>query len=145
VSNKDWYVFNANYGTTEEKAFVRMLDRQMDKLKEDYNGIYLIRNERHFKIYNFKDGQAFEPDYVLFLKAKDGALLTYQLFIEPKGKHIKDYDKWKEDFLKDLTNQFAGKIIRFNEQNNYRLIGVPFYNNEDENRFKQSLFEALET
>ena len=64
----DWYVFNANYGTSEEKAFVRMLDAQTQWLKEKYDGIYLIRNERHFKIYNFDDGQAFEPDFVLSLR-----------------------------------------------------------------------------
>ena len=70
VSDKDWYVFNANYGTSEEKAFVRMLDRQISTLKEKYDVIYLIRNERHFKIYSFSKGQAFEPDFVLFLQEK---------------------------------------------------------------------------
>ena len=88
VAHRDWYVFNANYGTSEEKAFVRMLDAQTQWLKEIYDGIYLIRNERHFKIYNFDDGQAFEPDFVLFLRQKNGNTLTYQLFIEPKGKFI---------------------------------------------------------
>ena len=82
---RDWYVFQANYGASEEKAFVRMLERQMKRLKERYDGIYLARNERHFKIYNFDDGQAFEPDFVLFLREKDGNLLTYQMFVEPKG------------------------------------------------------------
>ena len=81
-------MYNANYGTSEEKAFVQMLDAQTHWLKEIYDGIYLIRNERHFKIYNFDDGQAFEPDFVLFLRQKNGNTLTYQLFIEPKGKFI---------------------------------------------------------
>ena len=35
VADKGWYVFNANYGTREEKAFVRMFSRQMDTLKEE--------------------------------------------------------------------------------------------------------------
>ncbi|MFC2021637.1 DEAD/DEAH box helicase family protein [Chloroflexota bacterium] len=142
VSDKEWYVFNANYGTSEEKAFVRMLDRQIDKLGNIYENIYLIRNERHFKIFDTK-GQAFEPDFVLFLQEKEGKLLTYQLFIEPKGKYLKEHDQWKQDLLKDITNQFAGKIIDFGENQKYRLIGVPFYNNQDENIFKQSLYEAL--
>jgi len=81
-------------GTSEEKAFVRMLDRQMDILKQKCNGIYLIRNERHFKIFSLSDGQAFEPDFVLFLQEKNGKMLTYQIFIEPKGKHLKEHDKW---------------------------------------------------
>jgi type III restriction enzyme len=144
VANKDWYVFNANYGTSEEKAFVRMLDLQMDQLRKTYEGIYLIRNERYFKIYNFSDGQAFEPDYVLFLKEKSGNLLTYQLFIEPKGRHLKEYEKWKEEFLKEITKKFAGEVLLFGKKNKYRLIGVPFYNNADENEFKQSLIEVLQ-
>ncbi len=147
VSDKGWYVFNANYGTGEEKAFVRMLDRQMDTLKKKYDGIYLIRNERHFKIYNFSDGQAFEPDFVLFLREKDGNMLTYQIFIEPKGKHLKEHDKWKQDFLKELTEKFEGKTLGFKTQvktQKYRLLGVPFYNNEDENKFKQSLYEVID-
>ncbi|MGD9489194.1 MAG: DEAD/DEAH box helicase family protein [Calditrichaceae bacterium] len=143
VGDKDWYVFNANYGTSEEKAFVRMLDRQMDSLRKNYDGIYLIRNENHFKIYNFSDGRAFEPDFVLFLKEKAGQLLTYQLFVEPKGKHLKEHDKWKQDFLKEISKRFAGKLLDFSKSKKYRLIGVPFYNNEDENKFKQHLFDSL--
>ncbi|MBU4495384.1 MAG: type III deoxyribonuclease, partial [Acidobacteria bacterium] len=147
VADKGWYVFNANYGTSEEKAFVRMLDRQMETLKEKYDGIYLVRNERHFKIYSFSDGQAFEPDFVLYLHEKNGDMLTYQIFIEPKGKHLKEYDKWKQEFLKEVTEKFKGKTLEFKTQQRtqkYRLVGVPFYNNEDENKFKQSLYEVVE-
>ncbi|MBC8198821.1 MAG: DEAD/DEAH box helicase family protein [Desulfobacteraceae bacterium] len=147
VKDKDWYVFNANYGTSEEKAFVRMLERQMDTLQKRYDGIFLVRNERHFKIYSFSDGQAFEPDFVLFLRAKNGNMLTYQIFIEPKGKHLKEHDKWKQTFLKEITEKFKGKTLEFKTQSKtqkYRLVGVPFYNNEDENKFKQSLFEVIE-
>ena len=143
VSDKEWYVFNANYGTSEEKAFVHMLNRQVDKLGNFYTQIYLIRNERHFKIFDSK-GQAFEPDFALFLQEKGGTLLTYQLFIEPKGRYLKEHDQWKQDLLKNITNRFADKVIDFGENKKYRLIGVPFYNNQDENIFKQSLYEALQ-
>ena len=40
--DREWYVFNANYGTSEEKAFVRTLDAQMDELKKKYDRIYLV-------------------------------------------------------------------------------------------------------
>lgn len=144
VSSKDWFAFNTVYGTSEEKAFVRMLDRQMGKLKEQYDGIYLVRNEGHFKIYNFSDGQAFEPDFVLFLREKSGGLLTYQLFIEPKGKHLKEHDRWKETFLKEITKEFRDdKVLKFEDKSKYRLIGLPFYNNEDENQFRASLESVL--
>ena len=142
VSAKDWFAFNTVYGTSEEKAFVQMLDREMDTLTENYDEIYLLRNERHFKIYNFDDGQAFEPDFVLFLSEKDGNMLTYQMFIEPKGKHLKAHDQWKADFLKQVTDRFQEKTLVF-EDKRYRLIGVPFYNNEEENEFRNSLYEAI--
>ena len=146
VSHRDWYVFNANYGTSEEKAFVRMLDAQTQWLKEKYDGIYLIRNERHFKIYNFDDGQAFEPDFVLSLREKNGNTLTYQIFIEPKGKHLQEHDQWKADFLKQIKEKFAGKTLKFEPESgtqSYRLLGVPFYNNQDERQFKDTLESVL--
>lgn len=142
VSAKDWFAFNTVYGTSEEKAFVRMLDRQMQKLQARYEHIYLLRNEGHFAIYNFADGQAFQPDFVLFLREKSGKLLIYQLFIEPKGQHLKEHDRWKEAFLKEITTEFGGKPLVFQDRK-YRLIGVPFYNNEDENEFRATLESVL--
>ena len=111
-----------------------MFDRQMEKLQEQYEQIYLLRNEGHFSIYNFANGQAFQPDFVLFLRKKGGMSLIYQLFIEPKGRHLKEHDRWKEIFLEEITSEFGSKPLTF-ESKKYRLIGVPFYNNEDENQF----------
>jgi len=143
IAGRDWYVFSALYGTSEEKPFVEMLDRQMSQLRKKYESVYLIRNEGHFKIFNFSDGQAFEPDFVLFLREKSGKMLTFQLFIEPKGQHLKEHDKWKEQFLKEIREQFADKILELDSDKKYRLIGVPFYNNKDENEFKATLFDVL--
>ena len=146
VSDREWYVFNANYGTNEEKAFVRMLDAQMDELKEKYDGVYLVRNERHFKIYNFDDGQAFEPDFVLFLREKNGNTLIRQIFIEPKGKYLQKHEKWKEDFLEQIKEKFAGEVLVLKTQSGtqkHRPIGVPFYDNQDERQFMESLESVL--
>ncbi len=143
VLSKEWYAFDSLYGTSEEKAFVRMLDRQIDRYKTQYEQIYLIRNEGHFAIYNFSDGQTFQPDFVLFLQEKTGQFITYQLFIEPKGAFLSEYDHWKEDFLKEIKKEFGDKLLRIGEKSKYRLIGVPFYNNEDENTFRETLDSAL--
>ena len=142
VNNKEWYVFDANYGTSEEKAFVRMLNAKIDALKENHDGIYLVRNERHFKIYSFCDGHAFEPDFVLFLRAKIGEMLTYQIFIEPKGRHLQEHERWKEDFLKQIKEKSSGKLLEF-QTKKYQVVGVPFYNNENENEFWATLESAL--
>ena len=146
VSDREWYVFNANYGTREEKDFVRALDAQIDKLKEKYDGIYLVRNERHFKIYNFDDGQAFEPDFVLFLREKNGDTLVRQIFIEPKGKHLQAHEKWKADFLEQIKEKFAGEVLVLKTRSGtqkHRPIGVPFYDNQDERQFMESLESVL--
>ena len=142
VSDREWYVFNANYGTSEEKAFVRMLDAQMDELKRKYDGIYLVRNERHFKIYNFDDGQAFEPDFVLFLREKNGNTLSRQVFIEPKGKYLQAHEKWKADFLEEIKEKFSGETLEF-QTKKHKLIGVPFYDNQNERQFRESLRSVL--
>jgi len=143
LEDKDWYVFNANYGTDEEKRFVKLIDRQIEELKKKFKTIYLIRNERQLKIYNFKDGQAFEPDYLLFLINKIGKSVTYQLFLEPKGKHLLEYDKWKSEFLEEIKERFKDKILEFSKSQRYKIIGVPFYNQETENEFKEKLFGAM--
>ena len=142
VSCKDWFANNTIYGTSEEKAFVRMLDRFVIQLEEQYDEIYLLRNEGHFAIYSFSDGRAFQPDFALFLREKNGEMSVYQLFIEPKGAHLREHDRWKEKFLAEITSQFEGRRLEFNGEK-YRLIGVPFYNNRDENEFRQALESVL--
>ena len=144
LENKDWYVFNANYWTSEEKAFVKMFDSQVVEFKKQYDEIFLIRNERHFKLFSFDDWQAFEPDFVLFLyNKKDEKNLTYQIFIEPKGKHLIWKDQWKENFLQQIKERFKDKIITFNETKKYKITWVPFYNVSEENLFKKELHESI--
>ena len=50
LSDKDWYVFSENYGTSEEKAFVKFFNAHYVELKSKYDEIYLIRNERQLHI-----------------------------------------------------------------------------------------------
>ena len=139
VSEPEWYVYNANYGTSQEKEFVNMFARRFEHLEKKYNNIYLIRNERELKIFD-KLGRAFEPDFILFCKQKDGEELTYQVFIEPKGAHLVANDKWKEDFLKEIREE--KKTIKI-YTDKYLITGVPFYNNANENEFKETLEKTL--
>ena len=145
VINKDWYVFKAAYGTSEEKACIKFFDAQMDDLRKIYDEIYLMRNERHIKIYNFKDGQGFEPDFILFLREKTGKMLTYQVFIEPKGEHLKEHDEWKEDFLRELKEKAKNQILKLDPvgSQKYQIIGLPFYNSEDEYEFRKEFDSIL--
>ncbi len=139
VAGKSWYVYNANYGTSEEKEFVKMFARRFEHLDKKFRNIYLIRNERAVKIID-KLGRAFEPDFILFCKQKKGEELTYQVFIEPKGRHLVGYDKWKEEFLEEIRKE--QKTIQI-AADKYLITGVPFYNNANENEFKKTLESAL--
>ncbi len=139
VLNEPWYVYNANYGTSEEKAFVAMFARRFESLGQKFKDIYLIRNEREIKIID-KIGRAFEPDFILFCKQKKDKELTYQVFIEPKGTHLVAHDKWKEEFLKEIREE--ERTIKI-DTDNYLITGVPFYNNANENDFKKTLEETL--
>lgn len=140
IINEPWYVYNANYGTSEEKDFVTMFAKRFETLNKKFDNIFLIRNEREIKIID-KLGRAFEPDFLLFCKQKEGEELTFQVFIEPKGGHLISHDKWKEDFLKEIEVEKRTIIINTDK---YRITGVPFYNNRAENDFKKSLESVLE-
>ena len=144
VKLRDWYAFDNLYGTSEEKAFVQMLDRWIQESDKTYEDIYLLRNEGHFSIYNFSDGRPFQPDFVLFLREKNGAALSYQLFIEPKGEHLAETDRWKEKFLEEIRAEYRSQILMENRK--YRIIGVPsFYHERYENQFRDDLNTVLKT
>lgn len=140
LADKDWYAYNANFGTTEEKKFVEMFAARFDKIKNKFSDIYLIRNEQVLKIYN-ELGQAFEPDFVLFCKQKSGKENVLQIFIEPKGEHLKGKDKWKEDFLKQIRDK--NEVIKIGTDH-YQITGVPFYNYSNKNEFAEELESVLE-
>jgi len=141
LSKKDWYVFNDNYGTSEEKYLVKYIDKTYDALKNKYDEVYLVRNEKHFQLFNFDDGTPVEPDFVLFLKKKEpGLSVHYQIFIEPKGSHLLQQDAWKQSFLLSLKKK--NKIHILDKTKKYNIWGMPFYNetitkSDFENAFKE--------
>lgn len=129
LSVRDWYVFNDCFGTSEEKLLIKYIDKKYDDLKKKYSDVYLIRNERHFQLYNFDDGRPLEPDFVLYLVGKEVVdTIHYQVFLEPKGGHLLKADEWKEKFLMDIHKNF--KIEQLFENKKYVAWGLPFFNNE---------------
>lgn len=127
LSREDWFVYEDNFGTTEEKRFVMYFSTKIKTLKEKYDEVYLIRNERNFHIYSFDEGKRFEPDYVLILSKQGVVLEQQQIFIEPKGEHLVEHDKWKQDFLLQLENYAECKCYH-NDRDEYKVYGLPFYN-----------------
>ena len=133
---QDWYVSDQFYGTSEEKGLIKFIQDTMVNLQGKYKEVYLLRNEEQYKIYDFGTGQGFQPDFILFLK--DKSKLYYQVFIEPKGDNLLDADKWKNDFLKEITEKyFDNKILKI-ENKNYRLIGLPLFNQNEKKEFAEA-------
>lgn len=143
IEDKEWYIFDSHYGTSEERDFLDLMARHIAALGKNFKEVYLVRNERQMKIYNFADGRGFEPDYLLFLVDKKGKRLTYQIFVEPKGGHLLETDKWKDDFLKDIAVEYKNKVLKLGRGTKYKILGVPFYNSENENEFMDKLKEAI--
>ena len=145
ITNKEWYVFDANYGTDQEKYCVEFIGRLIqEKRFKDYKEIYLVRNELEFPIYDFNNGDVFYPDFILFMKLKNGKDINYQIFIEPKGDYIAAGDKWKEDFLKKIRDNAKVEDLTKYEDKEIRIFGVRFYNKFVENDFEKDLFNSLE-
>lgn len=130
LSKEDWFAFEDNYGTSEEKAFVAYFKEYVKELKDKYDKVYLVRNERQLAIYSFEGGERFEPDYLLFLHlSKQDGYEQLQIFIEPKGTHLIEKDSWKEDFLLQLKSK-AIPVTKFADDNKYKIWGFHFFNRD---------------
>lgn len=143
LSTKEWYAYEEEYGTSEEKRLVNYINSRIDELYKQWSELFLIRNERDLKLFNFKDGSVFMPDYLLLLISHDGNVSSYQVFIEPKGEHIELMDQWKENFLLELE-KFAEPMDELdNKIENIRIIGLPFYRENEEVEFNEVLNKKI--
>lgn len=139
----DWFVFNDNFGTTEEKAFVAYFATYVEELKREYEKVYLVRNERQLVLYSFDGGERFEPDYLMFLRKRNGTgFEQYQIFVEPKGNHLIAQDKWKEDFLLQIESRGI-PTKTYADDNEYRVWGFPFYNQQNRMTEFMRAFERI--
>lgn len=139
----EWYAYNDCFGTSEEKYLIKYIESIIEKLREKYCDIYLVRNELDLKIYAFEDGAAFKPDFVLFMRHKDNDEIfdNIQIFIEPKGAHLEASDQWKEDFLLLIGKD---SILSFETPNNkFRMWGLPFFRENKKSRFDKAMKESL--
>ena len=143
LMQQNWYAYNENYGTSEEKALVKYFESMMPKLKEKYEEIYLVRNEKDVKIYSFDEGRPFEPDFILFLriKGKDDKYDNLQIFIEPKGDHLVSKDKWNDDFLRQIS--LIGEVRWITSSDKFDVWGLPFFNESTQDIFNKAFEENI--
>lgn len=65
LADKDWYAYNANYGTSEERAFISLFARLYENFKQKYDDIYVIRNEKVVKILTSMDEHLSQTSYYI--------------------------------------------------------------------------------
>ncbi|MFZ6778481.1 DEAD/DEAH box helicase family protein [Undibacterium sp. Ji83W] len=130
LSTRAWFAFDDCFGTSEEKLLIQYIDKRYAELAKVYSEAYLIRNEKHFKLYAFEDGRPLEPDFILYLIGKEKTdTMHYQVFIEPKGGHLLKADEWKEKFLVSIRDTFQVEQLFSNKK--YAVWGLPFYNSTE--------------
>lgn len=146
LDNLNWYAYNDNFGTSEEKLLVRLVKDLMTELEEKWTDIYLLRNEKAVRIYSFDKGQAFEPDFLMFANDKKTGNVSWQIFIEPKGSQFLDSNNtfenskegWKQEFLHQISERDEARTLV--DDDHYRIVGLPFFNDAvSKNEVKETL------
>jgi len=141
LEKADWYGQNVFYGTSEEKSFIKFISEFIEKLKQKYSDIALLRNEKFFQVFDFDEGRAFEPDFVMLLKERDHKITIYQIFIEPKGEIYTKAEPWKGKFLDEIEKK-ADTDLKL-ENKHFKLMGLPFYNEQLKKEFEEALENKL--
>ena len=142
LTTRAWFAFDDCFGTSEEKLLIQYIDKRYKDLSKVYSEAYLIRNEKHFKIYAFEDGRPFEPDFILYLIGKEKTdTMHYQVFVEPKGTYLLKADEWKEKFLVSIKEHFQVEQLFSNKK--YVVWGLPFYNSTERMPEFEEAFEKL--
>lgn len=142
LSTRAWFAFDDCFGTSEEKLLIKYIDKRYVELSKVYSEVYLIRNEKNFKLYAFEDGRPLEPDFVLYLIGKEKTdTMHYQVFIEPKGGHLLKADEWKEKFLMSIKDNFQIEQLFSNKK--HVAWGLPFYNSTERMPEFEEAFETI--
>jgi len=149
LAEKDWYAQNEFYGTEEEQSFIKFIDEFIAKLRRKYSDIALLRNKKFFQIFDFDEGRAFEPDFIMLLKKRNRVINIYQIFIEPKGDLFIDSkggfenskEGWKQEFLLEVEGR-ADTDLKL-ENKHFKLVGLPFYNEKLQKEFEEALENKL--
>jgi len=140
MQGKSWFVFEDAIVDGLEKSLIDLVGSFIERLKVNYNQIYLIRNDERntdFKLHQFNGIMShyagFMPDFILYLTDNE---CCYQLYVEPKGSQLLDQDQWKEDLLNEIRPENI-EVIGENQQ--IKLYGLKFYTEKDGRNISRQL------
>jgi type III restriction enzyme len=140
MRDHDWYIYDQAIVNGLESDMIDFINDYVDQLKEMYSEVYLIRNERKVKIVEFGGIKGFMPDFLLYLKDAD---FTYQIFLEPKGDNLREYDLWKQELLMAISENPNVHVL--GENDHVRLHGIKFYSSDKDikREFKEDFEEKV--
>lgn len=137
LQTREWYAYEEDYGDRYEKLLVKLIDKNIDKLRERWDKLYLVRNEKDLKLYDFESDGVFMPDYLLFLQKNGEQPKTYYVFMEPKGEQLEASDEWKERFLESLEQKAEVLDELGLKKTGIKIVGLKFYQPARESEFEQ--------
>lgn len=140
MKGKDWFVYTHAIVNGTEKKLVDLIGTFVQTLENKYEKVYLIRNDEkgiRLKLTEFNGPRGFMPDFILYL---ENETFNYQVYIEPKGQHLETNDAWKQEMLYEINGSDI-EVIGENEE--VRLIGLKFYNEDNEREFINELSEKV--
>lgn len=140
MKGKDWFVYTHAIVNGTEKKLVDLIGTFVQTLENEYEKVYLIRNDEkgiRLKLTEFNGPRGFMPDFILYL---ENETFNYQVYIEPKGQHLESNDAWKQEMLYEINGSDI-EVIGENEE--VRLIGLKFYNEDNEREFINELSEKV--
>ncbi|RIY31349.1 hypothetical protein CJP74_07585, partial [Psittacicella melopsittaci] len=136
-------IYSFNNGERFEPDYLLFLFVKIKKQNKD--NPHLKEKEQNNTDPHLKEKEQDNHDPYLKEKEQDNhdPYLTYQGYIEPKGAHLIEQDKWKEDFLLDLSKEASSQGLIYG---NYKIFGLPFYNQKEEisSNFDKELSEFIE-
>ena len=147
----DFFVYKSAVVNQNEQNLIGSIANHIDELQDKYGDVFLIRMDENMlkgtdkfedlKLHQFEENPrevtfaGFQPDFILLLQNQDYYI---QLFIEPKGEHLIEKDKWKEEILLYL-NEHQEDIVFQDEIDGVVVKGLKFYNKERENEVLNQL------
>lgn len=140
MKGKEWFVYTHAIVNGTEKKLVDLIGTFVQMLENKYEKVYLIRNDEkgiRLKLTEFNGPRGFMPDFILYL---ENETFNYQVYIEPKGQHLETNDAWKQEMLYKIN---GSDIEVIGENKEVRLIGLKFYNEDNEREFINELSEKV--
>ncbi|PAF44902.1 hypothetical protein [Helicobacter sp. 11S02629-2] len=149
VVSEQWFVFKNFIGTKLECELVDFIKEKSTDINRVYETWYLVRNERNnfMAIYD-ESARRFEPDFYFFGKKHgEKSFKILQCFLEPKGAHLIEHDKWKNEFLEVINIESkeidTDESLHRQEDKSVKLKAVPFFENKDSKTWEEGFLNTL--